>query len=94
MGTTPRNELALPDWRRDVSYAKCMDTLYEVADAELTSDKQAHELWAEGNKPRIKWYFRQQLKMINMRDELRIDGADRDVICERIYNDWKESHER
>lgn len=101
MGTirSPRNNLSVLQLKyQSVDYAECVDTLYEVADAELNSDKTVHDEWhrlAAAHKQFTKSFIRfikPKVIRILQRDDLHILEREINIVCERIYEDWEKQH--
>ncbi len=84
--------------KRNMIYAPSLDTLYEMADAELNSEKKIH---AEFHRLKAKHktfrksfirFIRPYVLKINQRVILGIYEDDITVVCNRIYNDWIKNH--
>lgn len=96
--TTPRNNIMFGNDYKSVIEA--VDTLYEIAEAELASDEAVYKMWEELGDAHIEYRnlfaraLKPKLRNIVARDELNgISEHAIDTVAHRIANDWWEEKE-
>lgn len=93
MKFTPRNEIGCPEYYSQERLIR-VDTLYEIADAELSSIKSIVDLFDElVTKKDDTEGFRHtllfQLESIDYREKLRVPHYGIVIVANRIIDDWK-----
>lgn len=92
MALTPRNQIQIQNDYPEVLIA--VDTVYEIADAELNSDKHVHQLWenlAASHKEFRRTFAREirhKIEKIAQREGMYVHRHGAECIALRIAQDW------
>jgi len=95
---TPRNNLQVGNDYPEV--LACIDTVYEIADAEFNSDKSIHHIWNQLNNRHDE--FRRSfartiqpfVEKIAVREGLYIHRHGAQVIANQIAEDWLNTYDK